>query len=91
MTTLCKPRCDFLYEKTYSTLNEPISVKRLFKREENYAFAKEKVPIMSYVNPNDDYADMICVFYPRKNFSELIRFSPEEFDKKFEFLNYTSW
>ena len=85
------PRYDFLYEKTYATLGEPISEKRLFKREEDYAFAKEKVPIRSFINPNDDYADMICVFYPRKNLSELIRFPPEEFDKKFEILSYTSW
>lgn len=91
MTTLCKPRYDFLYEKTYVTLDEPISEKLLFKRAESYAFAHEKVPIMSYTNSNDDYADMICVFYPRNNISELIRFSPEEFDKKFEFLNYTYW
>ncbi len=91
MTTLCKPRYDFLYEKTYVTLDEPISEKLLFKREESYAFAHEKVPIKSYTNSNDDYSDMICVFYPRNNISELIRFLPEEFDKKFEFLNYTYW
>ena len=91
MLSLCKPRYDFLYEKTYATLDEPISEQLLFKRAEIYAFTDEKVSIMSYTNSNDDYADMICVFYPRKTLSELIRFSPEEFDKKFEFLNYTYW
>lgn len=91
MATLCKPRYDFLYEKTYATLDEPISEQLIFKREENYAFAHEKIPIRSYTNPNDDYADMICVFYPRNNISELVRFLPEEFNKKFERLSYTYW
>ena len=91
LITLCKPRYDFLYERTYPTLDEPISDPMPFKRAENYAFAHEKVPIRSYTNPNDDYIDRICVFYPRNICSELIYFSPEDFDKKFEILSYTDW
>lgn len=91
MISLCRPKEDFFYEKIYATLDEPISNNSRFKRTEIYAFTAERVPVMSYANSNDDYTNMICVFYPRNTLSELIRFSPEDFDKKFDFVNYTYW
>lgn len=91
MVILCKPKEDFFFEKVYATIDEPVSENLPFKRSEIYAFANEKVPVMSYANLNEDYADMVCVFYPRNNISELVRFLPEEFNKKFEHLSYTYW
>lgn len=91
MISLCRPKEDFFYEKICATLDEPISENLPFKHAELYAFAAERIPFMSYANSNDDYSDMICVFYPRNNVSELIRFLPEDFDKKFDFVNYTYW
>ena len=91
MISLCRPKKDFFYEKIYATLDEPISDNLLFKHTEVYAFAAERVPVMSYTNSNDEYADMICVFYPRNTLSELIKFPQEDFDKKFDFVNYTCW
>lgn len=91
MITLCRPKEDFFFEKVYATIDEPISTNLLFRHCELYAFAEEKVPVMSYANSNEDYADMVCVFYPNNNLSELVRFTPEEFDRKFMFVNYTYW
>jgi len=91
MISLCRPKEDFFYEKIYATLDKPISDNLQFKHAELYAFTAERVPVMSYALSNDDYVDMICVFYPRNTLSELIRFPPEYFDKKFDFVNYTYW
>lgn len=91
MVTFCRPKEDFFFEKVYATIDEPISKSLPFSHNEIYAFTNEKVPTMSYSDLNEAYTDMICVFYPNNNLPELIRFTPEEFGRKFEFVNYTYW
>ena len=93
MVTLCRPKEDFLKEKAHMTIgiDEPVFENLLFRHNEIYAFSNEKMPVRSYVNLNEDYTDMVCVFYSRNNISELVRFLPEEFNKKFEHVSYTYW
>ena len=91
MVSLCKPKENFIFEKAYATIDEPVSRNLLFRRDENYAFTREKVPLYSFSDDSCDYVIMVCVFYSNSDGAELVRFAPEEFNKKFEFMNYTSW
>ena len=90
MVCLCKPKEDFTWQKEYPTLDKPLVQVAHFKRNEDYAFNEEKVPLYSVDEPAR-YVDMVSLFYCEEYGSTIIRFMPGEFKHYFEVLSYESY